>query len=594
MEIADWPNLVALLLGQAERLGNRPFLWEKHGGAYRAQSWRAVADDVCALAAALRDGGVKPGDRVLLLGPNAPKWAIADFAIMAAGGVTVPVYTTNTVANHEHILSDTGAKVAIVASAALAKPFLEAARKSKNLRRVIAMEAIDQADAGQVTIEPWNDALAAGRQGAADIAADARAIPPIAVACIIYTSGTGGAPKGVMLSHRAVLTNCVGAIDVLKELDLSHDTFLSFLPLSHAYEHTAGLMFPVSIGAEIYFAERADTLMTNMAEARPTIMTAVPRLYEIVRDRMLKGISAEGAMKKRLFWLAVEIGRKRYEAPGTLTFRERLLDKALERLVRDRVRARFGGRLKALVSGGAPLDYELGVFFTALGLRLLQGYGQTEAAPVISCNHCMRVKLRTVGPPLKHVEVMIADDGEILVRGPLLMDGYWGLPKLTAEIIRDGWLHTGDIGVLDHDGYLQITDRKKDIIVLSAGDTLSPLRIEGMLTGEPEIEAAVAVGDGRPHVAAVVVPDKDFVAAWKKKTGAAGGLAEFARDEAFRSAIAHAVDRANKRLSQPERVRRFVVADQPFTIENGMITPTLKPRRHEVLRRWGADIERLY
>ncbi len=344
---------------QAERRGDKPFLWEKRDGEYRAQSWREVVDDVSALAAALRAGGLKAGDRVLLLGPNAPKWAIADFAIMAAGGVTVPVYTTNTAANHAHILSDSGAEVAIVANAALAKPFFEAARKSKHLRASSpwSRSAASTPGRSRSTMGRGPCRRPRGRAGDRGFRARDR---PTALACIIYTSGTGGNPKGVMLSHRAVLTNCVGAIDILKELHLVDDVFLSFLPLSHAYEHTAGLMFPVSIGAEIYFAERADTLMTNMAEARPTIMTAVPRLYEIVRDRMLKGMRPKGGLKARLFWSAVELGRKRYEAPGTLSFIEQLVDRLVERLVRDKVRARFGGRLKALVSGGAPLDYELG------------------------------------------------------------------------------------------------------------------------------------------------------------------------------------------------------------------------------------------
>ena len=292
--------------------------------------------------------------------------------------------------------------------------------------------------------------------------------------------------------------------------------------------------------------------------------------------------------------MAVELGRKRYERGETMTRWERLIDRIAERLVRDKMRARFGGRLKALVSGGAPLNYDVGIFFTALGLRLLQGYGQTETAPVVSVNRPSRVKLRTVGPPMKHVEVRIADDGEILVRGPLLMDGYWKLPKLTAETMRDGWLHTGDIGVIDHDGYLQITDRKKDIIVNSAGDTISPQHIEAALTLEPEIGFAIAVGDNRPHISAIIVPDPDFLADWARETRIASDLTLLAEDKAFRRAIGQAVDRANRKLASFEKVKHFVVADQPFTVENGMMTPTMKPRRHEILRRWGASLDRMY
>ncbi len=273
---------------------------------------------------------------------------------------------------------------------------------------------------------------------------------------------------------------------------------------------------------------------------------------------------------------------------------ERLADWAVERLVRDKIRARFGGRLKALVSGGAPLNYDVGVFFVALGLRLLQGYGQTEAAPVVSVNRPSRIKLRTVGPPMKHVEVRIADDGEVLVRGPLLMGGYWKQPKLTAEVLRDGWLHTGDVGVIDQDGYLQITDRKKDIIVNSSGDTISPQHIEGALVLEPEIDAAVAMGDKRPHIGAIIVPDPDFLAEWAKGNGGTADLVSLAGDAAFRRAIGQAVERANRNLSLIEKVKHFVIADQPFTVDNGMMTPTMKPRRHEIVRRWGASVDKMY
>jgi len=594
MEIDDWPNLVAMFLRRAEERGERPFLWEKHDAAYRPVSWREAADQVASLAAALQAYGLAGGDRIVLLSHNSPRWAIADFAIMAAGCVTVPAYTTNTVGNHEHLLHDSGATAAIVSTAGLARPFLEAARKSRSLKRVIAMEDLGDIDDGGAVISSWDDAIADGREGARAVAQAAMTIDRDALAGVIYTSGTGGAPRGVMLSHRAIITNCVGAADVLAEVGLDDEVFLSFLPLSHAYEHSAGLMFPVSIGAQIYFAERVDTLATNLLEVRPTIMTAVPRLYEIMRERILRGMPREGRLRAKLFWTAVELGRKRYESSETMTVWERVVDRVVERLVRDKFRARFGGRLKALVSGGAPLNYDVGVFFTALGLRLLQGYGQTEAGPVISCNRCSRIKLRTVGPPLKHVEVRIADDGEVLVRGPLLMDGYWRQADLSAETVRDGWLHTGDIGVIDHDGYLQITDRKKDIIVNSAGETISPQRIESVLALEPEIDAAMAVGDNRPHIVAIVVPAHEFITEWAKKNGVDAELSQLADDDGFRSAIGQAVDRANRNLAAAERVKRFVIADQPFTIENGMMTPTMKPRRHAIMKRWGPTIDRLY
>jgi long-chain acyl-CoA synthetase len=594
MEIDDWPNLAAMLFIQAEQDGAKPQFWGKRDGEFHPISRREAADQVSALAAALQSYGLAPGDRVIILSHNAPNWAIADFAIMAAGGVTVPAYTTNTVADHAHILTDSGAAMAIVSDATLAAPFMKAVRVTGALKRIVMVEEEVAEDAGSAVISTWSKALDDGRAGAARIAPSAMAIDRNALACLIYTSGTGGEPKGVMLSHRAILANCAGATDILIELGLKDDVFLSFLPLSHAYEHSAGLMFPVSIGAEIYFSERVDSLTADLVVAKPTIMTAVPRLYEVMRERILTGMRRQSWIHKKLFWMAVNLGRRKYENPGTLNLRERLLDRVVDRLVRDKVRARFGGRLKALVSGGAPLNYDIGVFFTALGLRLLQGYGQTEAAPVIACNRCNSVKLRTVGPALKAVELKIAADGEILVRGPLLMDGYWNLPDLSAEVLRDGWLHTGDIGVIDQDQYLQITDRKKDIIVNTGGDTISPQHVEGVLALEPEIAAAMAIGDRRPHLVAIVVPDAEFIDQWAQDNHVAPDLQALTLNKDFHTAISKAIDRANRGLSVIERVKRFAIAGEAFTIENGMMTPTMKPRRHAITERWSSSIEALY
>ena len=400
MTLDSWPNLVAMFFSQAERLGDKPFLWRKRDGRYSPLTWRETADRVRALAGALRAWGLAPGDRVVLCSENAPHWAIADFAIMAAGGVTVPAYTTNTARDHAHVLADSGAAMAVVSRAGLAARVLEAAASAPALERVIAVEPPAGNGGARPSVAGWDEALAAGAGAALD---DPAAIAGDSLACLIYTSGTGGAPKGVMLSHRAILANCVGAHGLLRELGLGDEVFLSFLPLSHAYEHSCGLMFPTAIGAQIYYAESIETLSANLVEARPTVMTAVPRLYEVMRQRILAGVARQGGLKARLFHRAAALGRRRYEARGRLGLADRPMDFLLERLVRDKVRARFGGRLKALVSGGAPLNYDVGVFFTALGLRVLQGYGQTEAAPVVSCNPPHGVRLETVGRALAGV-----------------------------------------------------------------------------------------------------------------------------------------------------------------------------------------------
>jgi long-chain acyl-CoA synthetase len=290
-----------------------------------------------------------------------------------------------------------------------------------------------------------------------------------------------------MLSHANILANCHGAGELLRDYSLGHEVFLSFLPLTHSYEHTAGMMFPISLGAEIYFAAGAETLAADMAEVRPTVMTAVPRLCETLHRRILQGVERTGGWRAALFRKALALGIKRYEAPRSLTLLDRLVDCAVEWLVRRKIRARFGGRLKAFVSGGAPLNREIGRFFVALGVNLLQGYGQTEAAPVISVNPPRRIKVDTVGPALDGTEIRIAADGEILVRGPNVMKGYWNDPEATQRALRDGWLHTGDVGTLDADGFLTITDRKRDFIKTSGGEMISPQRIEGYFTLQEEI-----------------------------------------------------------------------------------------------------------
>jgi long-chain acyl-CoA synthetase len=375
---------------------------------------------------------------------------------------------------------------------------------------------------------------------------------------------------------------------------LEDEVFLSFLPLSHSYEHTAGQFLPVALGAQIYYAESVDKLMDNMAEVRPTLMMAVPRLYEVMHQRIQRAVEKTQGLRRKLFDAALALGRQRFERPGSLSWAQGLADLLVERLVRHKLRQRFGGRLKALVSGGAALNYDLGLYFTALGIRILQGYGQTEASPIISVNLPSRTKLRTVGPPVRDIEVRIAEDGEILTRGELVMKGYWRDPEATAAALSGGWLHTGDIGRIDQDGDLEITDRKKDIIVFSGGDNVSPARIEGMLILQPEIAQAMVHGDKRPHLVALLVPDGEFAAEWARHNGKASDLPALTVDGEFMRAMAAAVDRVNANLSVIERVRRFALTPELFSIDNGMMTPSLKIRRHKIRERHGGAIDRLY
>ena len=592
----SWPNLARMFFDKAAEIGDAPFLWAKRGGAWTSLSGRAAARRAAALTRGLREIGVGAGDRVMLVAENSPEWAIADMAIMAAGAVTTPAYVTNQIGDHRHVMSDSGAKAAIVSTAPLAGRLLAASRDAPAMQAMIAVEAVEAPDAAAagVVLHRWDELLARHDGAPDDVAAGTEAIGRADTACLIYTSGTGGAPKGVMLSHGAILSNCKGAHDLLLEIGLGDEVFLSFLPLSHSYEHTAGLMFPISIGAQIYYAEGADKLAGNMVEARPTIMTAVPRLYETMHGRIVRGVAQAGGLREKLFWKAVALGRRRYEDPGGLGPGARLADRLLDKLVRAKVQARFGGRLKVLVSGGAPLNYDIGLFFTALGLQLLQGYGQTESAPIVSCNRPGRIKIDAVGPPLIDVDVKIADDGELLVRGELVMQGYWNDARATAETVRDGWLHTGDVGEIDADGDIRITDRKKDIIVNSGGDNVSPQRVEGVLTLQPEIAQAMVYGDERPHLVALIVPDEEFAAAWAQDRDKPASLPELLGDAAFEEAVGAAVERVNRGLSVIERVRRFVLRAEPFTIENGTMTPSLKIRRHKIVAAHGEALEALY
>ena len=587
-------NLVDLFEKSAVTGGEKPFLWGKVDGSYRSWSWATVRNRVHRLAKALRSKGLKPGDRVLLVSENRPEWPIIDLAVLRAGGITVPAYTTNTEDDHLHLLTDSGAAFVVVSNDKLARPLLPAIKKTSSVKLLLTLSPLTASPEASVETIVWDDALELGDNAADFTDNPAETIDAGDLACLIYTSGTGGKPKGVMLSHGNIRSNVKSAYHVLEELGLGDDVFLSFLPLSHAYEHTAGLFLPIAIGAEIYYAEGLETLSTNLTEARPTIMACVPRLYEVMRQRILNGISRQSGLKPKLFAKAVDIGSRAYEAPHSLSFSDRMLNPLLDRLVRSKVRERFGGRMKALVSGGAPLNYDVGLFFTALGLPLFQGYGQTECSPVISVNRPGKVKLKTVGPALPGIEVRFGEDDEILVRGDAVMQGYWQDESSTKRTLIDSWLHTGDVGVMDEDGFIQITDRKRDLIVNSGGDNIAPQRVEGIAALEPEIEQVLVYGDKRPHLVALIVPDKEFVSAYAKIEGKSNDLTELVQDGEFREVIGAAMKRINKRLSPIERIRRFKIMPEAFTIENGMMTPTLKLKRQVIYRKHEQTIAELY
>lgn len=592
-KLEHFPNLVTMFFTRAEEQGDKPFLWHKSGGEWRSQSWREAAHKVASLAAGLQSLGLKPGDRVMLVSENRPEWCISDLAIMAAGCVTVPTYTTNTERDHQHIIDNSGARAIIVSNAKLARNLIPAMMRAGQADMLIGIEDLRLAQSGSIHFHDWHELIAHHPTSPATTAA-AATFQRDDLACIIYTSGTGGAPRGVMQHHGAILHNVNGCCAVIAEdFGWEDEVFLSFLPLSHAYEHTVGQHFPIGLGAQIYYAKGLDKLAANLEETRPTIMVVVPRLFEVLRTRISKAIEKQGKVSSLLLDTAVSIGGR--AAAGKRGMLDAPLNLFLKNTLRPRVAKRFGGRIKAMVSGGAPLNPEIGVFFQSLGLTFLQGYGQTEAAPVISCNRpSVGLKMDTVGPPLANTEVRIADDGEILVRGELVMHGYWRNEAETRRVLKDGWLHTGDIGEIDAKGRIKITDRKKDLIINDKGDNVAPQKVEGMLTLQPEIMQAMIYGDRKPHMVAVLVPDPEWTAEWCARTGDRCDFARLIENPDYRAALTAAVERVNKDLSVIERIRRFIVADEPFTIENEQLTPSLKIRRHVLKQVYGERLEGLY
>jgi long-chain acyl-CoA synthetase len=588
-ELEYFPNLVTMFFARAAEKGDAPFLSTKRDGAWQAISWRMAAEQVAALAAALRRLGLLPGDRVMLVSENRPEWCIADLAIMATGCVTVPTYITNTERDHAHILSDSGARAVIVSTAKLARTLLPAALRSAQCDLIIGIEPMGVGQqAGNVRFADWQSLIA---QEAADVAACAAGahFRRSDLACLIYTSGTGGAPRGVRQHHGAILQNVAGCVTIIAEdFGWGNEVFLSFLPLSHAYEHSGGQFLPIGLGGQIFYSEGLEKLAANIEEVRPTIMVVVPRLFEVLRTRILKQVGKQGRIANYLMQQAVAIGGR-----AQPRWQDRPIQLLLSGTLRRKIRAKFGGRLKAMVSGGAPLNPEVGRFFSVLGITLLQGYGQTEAGPVISCNRpAAGIGMDTVGPPMKGTEVRIAADGEILVRGECVMHGYWRNEAETARVLVDGWLHTGDIGHIDDAGRVVITDRKKDLLINDKGENIAPQRVEGMLTLEPEIMQAMIYGDRRPHLVALVVPDPEWTREWSTGRGVSGPALH--ADPDYLRALSAAVDRVNAGLSVTEKIRRIAIADEPFTIENEELTPSMKIRRHIIRKRYGPRLDALY
>ena len=590
----EFNSVVKIFEKQSSMLQDQPYLWRKIDDKYSSLSWKEVRSNVERFSTALKNLGILEGDRVVIVSENRPEWQIADLSIMAVGAISVPAYTTSTTNDYEYIIKHSGARCIIVSNHDLANKVLPAVLNSHMCQTVIKINDDNKNYDVPITVLSWNSLINENNNSVLQLTESIKNHKRTDTACIIYTSGTGGNPKGVMLSHGAMLANCTGCKYLLEDIvsSLKEIRFLSWLPLSHSYEHTI-TFYMIGIGAQIYYAEGIEKLLVNMAEARPHFMTAVPRFYDSLHARISQGLKKQSKVSQFFFKETLRLGKKTY-FNEPLSFFEKKFNGLLNKIVRKKVNKRFGGSLKALVSGGAALNFEVGLYLSALGLPLLQGYGQTETAPVVSANPPNKIKLDTVGPVFKGTKVKIAEDGEILVSGENVMNGYWNDPKATSSTLINGWIHTGDIGELDEEGYLKITDRKKDIIVNAGGDNISPSRVEEKLNIEPEIAQSMMYGDFKNYLVAILVPDRDYTQEWAKDHHKEFNIKKLNQDSDFIKMIKETTDRVNKKLSQIEQVRKFLLIDEEFTVENNMMTPTLKVRRFKVKEKYQNQLEALY
>ena len=590
----EFNSVVKIFEKQSSTLQDKPYLWRKIDDKYSSLSWREVRIIVERFSTALKNLGILEGDRVVIVSENRPEWQIADLSIMAIGAISVPAYTTSTTNDYEYIIKHSGARCIIVSNHDLANKVLPAVLNSHMCQTVIKINDDNKNYDVPITVLSWNSLINENNNSVLQLTESIKNHKRTDTACIIYTSGTGGNPKGVMLSHGAMLANCTGCKYLLEDIvsSLKEIRFLSWLPLSHSYEHTI-TFYMIGIGAQIYYAEGIEKLLVNMAEARPHFMTAVPRFYDSLHARISQGLKKQSKVSQFFFKETLRLGKKTY-FNEPLSFFEKKFNGLLNKIVRKKVNKRFGGSLKALVSGGAALNFEVGLYLSALGLPLLQGYGQTETAPVVSANPPNKIKLDTVGPVFKGTKVKIAEDGEILVSGENVMNGYWNDPKATSSTLINGWIHTGDIGELDEEGYLKITDRKKDIIVNAGGDNISPSRVEEKLNIEPEIAQSMMYGDFKNYLVAILVPDRDYTQEWAKDHHKEFNIKKLNQDSDFIKMIKTTTERVNKKLSQIEQVRKFLLIDEEFTVENNMMTPTLKVRRFKVKEKYQNQLEALY
>ena len=576
MNLDNLNSLIELFFYQADKQNKKSiFLQWLNPNNKKTYTWEETQKNILKLSKTIKEN-IKEGDRCLLVSENRPEWFISDLAIMLSGGITVPAYTTYTDEDYKYLIEDCEPSLVIVSNNEMLKKLSSTINEKDFIKKVITLDELNKVinNLNLTSKEKYLDFNTILKNNLLkEDKIENNKLKRTSPACIIYTSGTGGNPKGVILSHGGILNNLVGACEIMKPLFNSRPVFLTWLPLSHSYEHCVQFA-QIAVGAKVFYAEKIEKLLENISEAKPTIMTAVPRFYKNLYNKINVNLKKQTGFKAKLIQATLRLGKKNL-LNQKMTFSEKLLNFIVEALVRKKIKNQFGGNLKAFVSGGGALDREIGEFLNSVGLPTLQGYGLTETSPVVSCNPIHNIKVETVGPPFKGNKVKIANDGEILVKGENVMLGYWNKKEETDKVIIDGWLHTGDIGEIDpEDGYLKITDRKKDIIVSSGGDNISPAKIENMITNEPEIDQCMVYGDKKNYLVALIVPSKDFLKEKEK--------------------INNVIEKINKKLTLLEKIKRIQLIDENFSIENGLMTPTMKVKRKKVTEKYKKELENLY
>ena len=563
---------------------NKTLFGFKDGKSWKSLSWNKSSEFVQNIALGLHEIGVKKSDKITLIAENSYKWCIVDLSIMSLGAITVPGYITSNEEEIFYLLSHSDSSFVFVNSTLL-PVILKILPKLKKIKYVINIDDNSKDDLKQnPQLYNYNQLLEMGNKSNLHdkfLETFVNKINQDDVVSLIYTSGTSSNPKAVMLTNKSTISNLLGAYELVKDIDIKEHRFLSIIPLSHAYEHTAGFLLPVYIGAEIYFNDNRDKIVNDLQSVRPTLMIAVPRLYEVLFKKINNQLLTQNKLAQKLFFKTIELGTKDFQC-SKLTFFEKITNNLLDLIIRKKIKKKFGGQLQAFISGGAALNNQVGLFFQSLGINILQGYGQTECSPLISCNPMNSIKIDTVGPVIKGLEVKISEQKEILVKGNSVMKGYWKDQKSTNKVIVNGWLHTGDLGELDKDNYIKITGRINEMIVSSGGDNIAPVPIENLLLAYDEIEQVMVYGHNRPFLTAIIVLNENLINDVSKN---------IVKDYSIFQAI---VNKVNKQLSQSKKIRKFLLTDKSFNIENNELTPTLKIKRRIVSANYAEQLDKLY